>query len=480
MSVLQGIEPAEVFCYFEELSKIPHISYKEQAISDYCVEFAKNHNLEHRQDDMGNVIIFADATEGYEDQDTIMIQGHLDMVGEKIDSCNIDMEKEGVQIQVEGDLVTAKGTTLGGDNGIAVAYALAILSSDSIPHPRLEVVLTVSEEVGLLGATGIDLSECKATKMLNIDSEVEGILTVGCAGGVRTISHVPVNRVRSKGNLCTITLDGMQGGHSGIEINKGRANANSLMGRFLMILKDSVDFGLVEMFGGTKENIIPNKSQAKILVDNTMSIQIAIDEFMEQMKAEYGTADPDINVNFEIGKVEETEVIDKLSLKKVLTSVNLMPNGVQVMSADLPGLVETSLNLGVMNLEKDELILRTSIRSSIASAKNLLVKKIKMLIKTLGGKVELAGEYPAWPYKRDSKLRDLCIDVYEKQYGTRPAVEILHAGLECGIFSDKMPGMDCISFGPNLYNVHTPKESMSISSVARVWDYLKAILATKK
>lgn len=479
MNALYKLEPAKVFYYFEEICKIPHTSYNEQAISDYCVDFAKEHNYTYQQDNMGNVIIFADATAGYEDADTIMIQGHLDMVGEKTAECTLDMEKEGLKLIVDGDIIRADGTTLGGDDGIAIAYALAILDSDDIPHPALEVVFTVSEEVGLLGASAIDLSNCKAKNMLNIDSEVEGILTVGCAGGLRAQCHIPINRVTKKGNVCTITIDGLVGGHSGTEIHKGRANANTLMGRFLLLLRESAYFDLIEMSGGTKENVIPKQSSATILIDNTMSVQMAIEDFISQMRAEYGTADPDIAVKFELGHVEEVSVLDSTSLKQILTTINLMPNGVQAMSMDLPGLVETSLNIGVMSLTEDELSLRVSIRSAITSAKETLAKKIRMLTMTLGGRVEYSGEYPAWPYRRDSELRDLCIDIYEKQYGTKPFVEMLHAGLECGIFSDKMPNMDCISFGPDLIDIHTPNEHMSISSVARVWEFLKAILAAK-
>lgn len=479
MGILQGLEPAKVFYFFEEICNIPHTSYNEKALSDYCVNFAKERNLKFEQDNMGNVIIFAPATNGYEDIDPIMIQGHLDMVGEKTAECTLDLEKDGLKLLIDGDIIKADGTTLGGDDGIAVAYALAILDSDDTPHPALEVVFTVCEEVGLLGASAIDLSNCKAKKMINIDSEVEGVLTVGCAGGLRAWSHIPIKRIRKKGNSCTITIKGLVGGHSGTEIHKGRANANSLMGRFLLLLKETVDFDLVKMDGGTKENVIPKKATATVLIDNTVSVKMAIDEFTKQMRSEYGTADPDIKVMFEVGPVETTTVLDEMSLKKVLTAVNLMPYGVAAMSMDLPGLVETSSNIGVMNLTEDELSLRISIRSSIPSAKETLAKKIKMLTKTLGGNVEYSGDYPAWPYRRESAFRDLCVEIYEKQYGKTPAIEMLHAGLECGIFSSKIHDLDCISFGPDLIDIHTPEEYMSISSVARVWEYLKAILAIK-
>lgn len=483
MKVLQNLEPASVFHYFEEICAIPHTSFHEKELSNYCVAFAKEHNLAFEQDDLGNVLMIVPATSGYEEVAPIILQGHLDMVGDKLSDCPLDLEKDGIEIILDGDFVHANGTTLGADNGIAVAYALAIADATDIPHPRLEIVLTVSEEVGLIGATAMDLSSCQARRMLNIDSEAEGILTAGCAGGMRAGSTIPVERVMKKGYDCTLTLTGFLGGHSGIDIGRGRANAITAMGRVLSTISRTVSFGIMEMNGGSKENVIAKESKAALVVptDQIDAMKAAVADMQNQFSTEFGTADPDIQLIFEVDDSEEEIelVLSGNSQERVLAALNLIPNGVQSMCADLPTLVETSLNTGVLSLKEEELELGTSIRSSVSSAKTALAQKVEQLVHMLGGTVEFTGEYPAWPYARHSELRDLCIRIYKEQYGKEPEVELLHAGLECGLFSDKIPGLDCISFGPNLYDVHTPKEKMSISSVQRVWEYIKAILAAK-
>lgn len=483
MNILKGLEPESVFRYFEEICSIPHTSYHEKQLSDYCVAFAKEHGLFCQQDEMGNILIVAEATPGYEDEDSVILQGHLDMVGDKTADCTLDLEKDGLEIYIDGDFVRAKGTTLGGDNGIAVAYGLAILDAKDIPHPRLEVIFTVSEEVGLLGASAMDLSICKARKMINVDSEIEGIFTAGCAGGRRGWCTIPVSRAMKRGILCNIALTGLLGGHSGTEIHKGRANANVLMGRFLLTLNEEISYGLLELSGGAKENVIPKESKAALVVSDKDidDLKEAIENFQAMMSAEYGTSDPDIKLQLTINDIEEEIelVLDDYSLNRVLTLLTLMPNGVQTMSADLPGLVESSLNNGVMLLENDSFQTRLSIRSSVASIKEFISAKAKHLTEMMGGSVDFAGDYPAWPYARNSKLRDQCIQIYKEQYGEEPKVELLHAGLECGIFAGKIEGLDCISFGPDLIDIHTPNEHMSISSVQRVWEFLKALLAAK-
>lgn len=484
MGVLSGLKPEPVFHYFEEICKIPHISHHEKALSDYCVRFAKERGYECTQDEMGNVIIIAEPTPGYEEVPAVIVQGHLDMVGDKAADCDIDMEKEGPRVYVDGDYIRAEGTTLGGDNGIAVAYMLALLDAKNgeIPHPRVEAVFTVCEEVGLLGASALDLSPCLARRMLNIDSEVEGILTAGCAGGRRTCCRIPIERVCRTGVRCRLDLTGLAGGHSGMEIHKGRANGAVLMGRFLMFLREKMYYDLVSFAAGTKENVIPKSGSAVLLVPEGKEkhLREAIENFSGYMEAEYGKADPDIRLELTVGNAEECRAVEKESLTGVLTALNLMPNGVQAMSMDLPGLVETSVNMGVAELAEEELIIRQSVRSSVASAKDFISEKVALLAKQLGGGVDFQGDYPAWPYARNSKLRDLCVEIFKKQYGCEPKIELMHAGLECGILSDKLEGLDCISFGPDQFDIHTPNEHVSISSAARVWEYLKAILAAKQ
>lgn len=479
MKVLQGLEPAAVFGFFEEICNIPHISYHEKELSDYCVNFAKERGLYYEQDEMGNVIIIGEATPGYEEVEPIMIQGHLDMVGDKVPECSIDMEKEPIKVMIDGDYLTADGTTLGGDDGIAVAYGLALLDAKDIPHPRLELVLTVSEEVGLEGATGIDLSCCKAKRLLNIDSEEEGVFTAGCAGGMRVDCRIPVETEVKSGAVCEIKTQGFLGGHSGIEINKGRANGNTAVGRFLLFLKEKAAFDLVSIVGGVKDNVIPKNVTAKFLTTDVDAVKTAVGEFNKVLDMEYAVADPDVELVLEIKEAAECTVLSEVSKEKVITALNLMPNGVQTMSSDLPDLVETSLNLGVIKIDETEINLCFSVRSSLESAKQFIGAKLKQLTESLGGTTGYQGDYPGWPYARESKLRDLCIKVHKEQYGTEPKIEVIHAGLECGILSSKIEGLDCISMGPNMYDVHTPDERISISSIARVWEFLKAVLAEK-
>ncbi len=443
------------------------------------MEFAKARNLYYEQDELGNVIVIKEATPGYEDVEPIILQGHLDMVGDKLPTCPIDMEKEPIKVMIDGDYLTADGTTLGGDDGAAVAYGLALLDAKDIPHPRLEVVLTVCEEVGLEGATGIDLSCCKAKRLLNIDSESEGVFTAGCAGGMRADCHIPVETEVKTGTVCEIKTQGFLGGHSGIEIHKGRANGNTLVGRFFLCLKEKTAFDLVSIIGGVKDNVIPKNVTAKFLADDVETVEAAVAEFNQMLDTEYGTSDPDVELVLKVKEAEECKVLSEASKEKVITALTLMPNGVQTMSADLPGLVETSLNMGVIKIDEIEINLTFSIRSSFESAKAFLGAQLKQLTEALGGQVSYHGQYPGWPYARTSKLRDLCMKVYKEQTGKDAEVEVIHAGLECGILSSKIEGLDCISTGPNMSDVHTPDEKISISSMARVWEFLKAVLAEK-
>ena len=470
-----------VLHYFEEISKIPHISFHEKELSDYCVAFAKERGLECYQDEMYNVVIIKEATEGYEDVPAIIIQGHLDMVGDKTADCTIDMEKEPIRLLQDGDYLTADGTTLGGDDGIAVAYALAILDAKDLAHPRVEVVLTVSEEVGLLGATGIDLSMCKGRRLINIDSEEEGIITAGCAGGIRALCEIPLGREHQEGICCMLSVTGLLGGHSGISIGLGRANGNLLMGRFLLQLKGKLSYHLDNIQGGVKDNVIPKDAVAEIIIHKEdypiLEEQAAL--FNQYVQAEYGVTDPDIRLTILKKDLGVYFPLTAQGQEKVLTALNLMPNGVQTMSADIEGLVETSLNMGVAKLQGETLELDFALRSSVPSAKEMLVNKVCQLTEMLGGKTTLHGDYPAWVYDRESKFRELCMDIYREMYGEEAQVEIIHAGLECGILSNKLPGLECISIGPNMYDVHTPYERISISSVARVWEYLKRILENR-
>ena len=346
---------------------------------------------------------------------------------------------------------------------------------------RLEVVLTVSEEVGLIGATAMDLSACRGRRLINIDSEMEGMLTAGCAGGVRVQSMVPVERECMQGISCEVFFEGLKGGHSGIEINSGLANANVLLGRFLLMLKGKTNYGLAELNGGVKDNVIPKNAKAVVILaeDQLELLKETAEEFNKQFDAEYGVVEKDGSLKVTVGSAAEGKVLDTDSLEKVLVALNVMPNGVQAMSMDLPGLVETSLNMGTVELKEDMLDVGFSIRSSVVSAKENTARKVELLTKALGGTASRAGDYPAWPYARTSSLRDLCVEIYKKQTGKEMKVEVIHAGLECGILSSKLEGLDCISIGPDMVAIHSPNEKLSISSVARVWEYLKEVIAAK-
>lgn len=478
MNSLKSLKPASVFHYFEEICSIPHTSHHEKQLSDHCVRFAKEHGLHCTQDAMGNLIIFAPASPGYEQKEAVILQGHLDMVGVKTDDCDLNLETDGLRLMIDGEYLTAEGTTLGGDDGIAVAYALALLDDKDIPHPPLEVILTVCEEIGLLGASAMNLSECKGRRLINIDSEEEGILTVGCAGGRRAACQIPVERNTQTGLLCHICFSGLLGGHSGLEMHKKRGNGIELLGRFLLFLKKETDYALISMSGGIKENAIPKDSRASVLIpeENLSCAKKAAETFHSYIKSEYGATDPDIRLELTESTITTEAALTEKSLHSVLTALTFIPCGVQAMSADIPDTVETSLNLGIMELAEEELMLRLSIRSSVSSSKETLAEKISLLVKTLGGHTEFQGDYPAWPYAKESPLRDCCVNVFEELYGKAPLLQTIHAGLECGILSSKIPGLDCISFGPNQLDVHTPDEKLHIPSVERVWDYLKAVL----
>ena len=483
MPVLSDLEPREVFAWFERLCAIPHGSHHAKAISDYLVAFARERGLACRQDAANNVVIRKAASAGYENAPVVMLQGHIDMVCEKDADCGKDMETEGLDLFVDGDVIGARGTTLGGDDGIAVAMALAVLDADDIPHGPLECVFTADEEVGMIGARALDASDLKAKYLINIDSEEEGVLTVSCAGACRMACTLPVTRAPFDGQTLRVRISGLAGGHSGEEIHKGRANAIALLGRWLTLLTENgVDYAVLALSGGAKENVIPKESSITLVLPAgiTEGVHTAAAQFAAQMQAEYGTADPAICLQLTEQGCGAFSALDADSTQRLRKALLLMPWGVQSMSMDVPGLVETSLNLGVAELDDSEAILRFSLRSSVPSAKELLSCKLQTLTELLGGSVRFHGDYPAWTYARESALRDRCVAMYEAQYGAKPQIVAIHAGLECGILSGKIDGLDCISFGPNLLHVHTPNERADIASVARVWEYLKAILAYKE
>ena len=481
MGVLSNLEPQKVFTYFEEICGIPHGSGNIEKISDYLVQFAKDRNLYVIQDELKNVIIVKEATAGYENEPALIIQGHMDMVAVHKPELSIDMTKEPLKVAVDGDNIYAEGTSLGGDDGIAVAYALAILDEDTLAHPRLEVVITVDEEIGLLGAEFIDLSMLKGSRLLNLDSEEEGIFWTSCAGGSKVACNVPYASKQALGEEYKVVVSGLLGGHSGAEIHKGRGNSNVLTGRLLWALSSKMELGLVESKGGLADNAISRETITTMVVskENADAFKAIVDTFAAQVKDELATKDPGFYVTCEcMGTAEKTCIYGE-ELKRLAAYLVNLPDGVQAMSADVEGLVETSLNLGIMEISAKGFNGDFAVRSSVESSKNALEERLFAQTYLAGGTCELSGSYPGWKYRVDSPLREKMVSVYEEMYGEKPRIEAIHAGLECGFLADKIADLDCVSMGPNMKDIHTTEETLSISSVKRVWEYLVTLLAKK-
>ena len=472
-------EPKRVFHYFNEVTKIPRGSYNTDAISNYLVSVGKDLGLETIQDEVGNVIIKVPATEGYEDAAPVLLQGHMDIVCTVAPGYDIDMTKEAPKLMIDGDWLTADGTTLGGDNGIALAMMLALAEAKDIPHPALELVSTVDEETGLEGAEAIDASQLKARKMINLDSEEEGIITVSCAGGITGKVHLPVRRQEAKGGCFHLKMTGLAGGHSGSDIHKELGNANMLMGRALYDLSKKVDFCISQLEGGHLDNVICMECEAEIVVPGASAADVKseIAAIEAVLQAEYKTSDPGVRIEVEELGEGTRQAIDADSTKRTLLYLLNAPYGVQNMSMDIPGLVETSLNLGALKLEEEEVFGLYALRSSLLTRMKYLQDRLSTIVELCGGKVEYSLYYPAWEFRKDSPLRDTCVKVFEKMYGREPEVEAIHAGLECGLFAGKMcEDFDAVSIGPDMECVHTSDERLSIPSTARTWEYLVEIL----
>ena len=462
--------------YFKKIAGIPHGSGNTKMISDYLKDFAKERNLECYQDDLNNIIIIKEASKGRENDEPVIIQGHMDMVAVKEDTCDIDMTKEGLRLNTDGDFLYAEGTTLGGDDGIAVAYALNLLDDDTLSLPRLEVVITVDEEVGMEGASAIDLSPLKGHTLINIDSEEEGIFLVSCAGGARVDFEYDCTKepkvVPQPGNkVYEIEMSGFLGGHSGTEIDKNRANAIRIMCRLLKKLSDTgFLLGLADFNGGTADNAICNGCKAVIL---SKAIEPELfDMFKYEAIDKYFATEKDAKITSR----ELDATPDFYQAGDFLHFLISLPDGVQAMSKDIEGLVETSLNHGIIRMENGIVHLSLSVRSNIDAKKDELIKTLRELAEIRPVKMSIRGEYPGWAYRENSPLRDKMVRVYKEMFDKEPKVEALHAGLECGIFASKIKDLDCISFGPNIYDIHTVNERLSLSSSERMWEYLKKVL----
>ena len=489
MAVLNELEPKEVFRFFKEISAIPRGSRDTKRISDYLVAFAKERDLKVIQDEVNNVIIFQPGTPGYEESEPVILQGHMDMVCEKTSDSTHDFKNDGLELYVEDGFLKAKDTTLGGDDGVAVAMALALMDSEDIPHPPIEAVFTVDEEIGMLGAVAMDCSSLKSRLMLNLDSENEGHFLVGCAGGMMVECVFPAERRRWSGKVVSVHVNGVTGGHSGVEIQKQGANANVILGRVLYALKKKVAFNVICVDGGLKDNAITRSSRA-ILMLAPGEEEIFMDIIKEQQEIitkEYHKTDANMSIEgfLEVSKEDEASAAGKMPLTEacgnaVIAALRTFPWGVQKMSQDMEGLVQTSLNPGILATKEDEISLTFSVRSSVASEKEELYERLVCLTESLGGKVNRSSDYPAWEYVEDSKLRILMGDTYREMYKKEPVMEVIHAGVECGLFSEKMPGLDCVSYGPDIFDIHTPQERLSISSTKRIYEYTVEVLKRLK
>lgn len=476
MKKLTNIEHENVFRYFEEICAIPRGSGNMEQISNYCMEFAKKHSLKAVRDDANNVVIFKPATAGYEKSEPVILQGHLDMVCQKEENCNIDFEKDGLDIYVDGDYIKAKGTTLGADNGIAVAMMLAILDSDTVEHPPIEAVFTTDEEIGMIGASKLSLQDIKGRRMINIDSEDAEVVTVSCAGGSDFKITVPVKREKAIGKCVSLSVKGLKGGHSGVEINNGRVNANLLMARFLNYAQKVGIFSIISIDGGDKGNAIPVACTARLLVEDAKTFTAEIEKYTDIIKKEIAERESGFYVEIDTQEDGEYEVITSPECSKLIYLLLCAPNGVIEMSAEIENLVETSLNLGILKTEKECVTVQFALRSNKKSALEFLEEKLKTFASCIDCTIDTNGHYPPWEYNDNSKLQTLYKASFKEKFGFEPAVEAIHAGLECGVFASQIKNFDCISIGPKMHDIHTTSERLSISSTKDIFEIIVEVL----
>lgn len=482
MAVLSNLQPEKVFYYFEKLCSVPHGSGNTKQISDLCVGFAKELGLKYRQEACNNVIIWKNGSCGYENAAPIILQGHIDMVCAKTEDCTKDMMRDGLDVRTDGEWVWADKTSLGGDNGIAVAMILAILSDETLPHPPIEAVFTVDEEVGMDGAFALDCSDLKGKKLLNLDSEEEGVFTVSCAGGVRLDCALNAPQENTDGMTgYHVTISGLKGGHSGVNINQGRGNANCLMGRTLYsAMENCPSLRVHDLAGGQFDNVICLRNDALVAVSEADApvFEAFIKEFDATLKNEYAVTDGGISLTCE--KTEVKSAVSGQETSRILHVLLALPQGVQEMNADFPGLVQTSLNLGVMHMDDKGIRFSFSVRSCIASQKQMLIQRVKSIVEYAGGTVGERSSYPGWQYDRNSALRKQVQAVYRDLTGCDGRIEATHGGLECGLFIEKIPGLDALSMGPELHDVHSVEERLNVASTERVYKLVCEVLARSK
>ncbi|MFV0504351.1 MAG: aminoacyl-histidine dipeptidase [Lachnospirales bacterium] len=467
---LEGLKPEKVFYFFEEINKIPRGSGNERAVSNYLVNFAKERNLKYIQDDVLNVVIYKDGTGNSEKP--VILQGHMDMVCEKNENVVHDFLADPIDMYVDGDLLRARGTTLGADNGIAVAMSLAILDAKDIKHPPLEVLITIGEETGMEGAKFIEGEYFKGDTLINIDNSEESKFIISCAGGVRAKVTYELEHEYESGNLYEISVSDLKGGHSGADIDKHRGNAVEILARIIREATREYRFKLVEINGGNKDNAIPREAKAKVLFPEENSDIISI---INLINVEFMGKDTP-TITSKMTEVKDIQCIDEELSKKIINSLILMPNGPLAMSSDIEGLVETSSNLASIQTTDDFIIVKLSLRSSVASAMLYIAKKVEAIGEITGAKVCLYQFYNGWQYSAESKIRDIFLECHKDVYGKNAEATAIHAGLECGILSERLGDLDMISIGPNIFDLHTPEERLDIPSTERVYNLLKNVL----
>ena len=481
---MKSLEPAALWSFFYDITQIPRPSKKEEKVIAYLKEFAKNQKLEFKVDAAGNVLVCKSATKGYENQKMIIMQAHMDMVCEKNSDVDFNFETDAIQTYIDGDWVKAKGTTLGADNGIGMSIMLAVLASDTLQHPALECLFTVDEETGLTGAFALDNSLLKGEVLINLDSEDDGEIFVGCAGGIDTTSSLPyISEISTKGYFAfSVSVKGLTGGHSGDDIDKGRGNANKILNRYLWNLNKVMDLRLHSFDGGNLRNAIPREAKAiaSVPFSEKENIRVIFNHYVAEIEKELGETEPKIHLSLESEELPE-KVIDKKTSNALLNVLYACPHGVIAMSKDMPGLVETSTNLASVKMQPDNTILiTTSQRSSIESSKHDIAHQVESAM-TLAGAISTHGDgYPGWKPNLKSEILNIAKESYIELFDSEPKIRAIHAGLECGLFLEKYPHLDMISIGPQMYGVHSPDERLSISSTQKCWKWLTGILAAKK
>ena len=469
-----------VFRYFEKICAIPHGSGDMETISDYCVKFAQENNLRVICDKAKNVVIYKPGTNGYENAEPIILQGHLDMVCQKKEDVAIDFATDGIETYTDSDFIKARGTTLGADDGIAISMIMAILASRDLPHPPIEAVFTTDEEIGMIGAKVLDCTVLKAKKMINIDSEEAGVLTVSCAGGSDFKLFLPIEKTVVHGTKISLEINDLKGGHSGVDIDKNRINANILAGRILNFANKTVGFNIIKINGGSKGNAIPFSCKAELVAEDAENLINIMENYISVVKNEISDREENCSIRLKAQETGDFEVFNVAAQDKLLHILLTTPNGIVDMSAQIDGLVETSLNLGILMTQADEIVMQYALRSNKASALDFLEDRLTVFASYNACNLEISCRYEPWEFKKDSPMQKLYADAFFEKFGYKPRTEAIHAGLECAVFAQKIDDLDCISIGPDMFDVHTVNERLSISSAAETFELLCDILGRCK